>query len=308
MLINKTGGLIAAASKKQAAPLMQIGSIPIIKRIVLSFQQAGIFPIVIITGTNEFEVKNNLADYNVIFLRNDNFEAPPLFDSVKIGLEYLNDKCERVVFSPVNVPMFSPVTLKQLIDTEGDIVTPAYKSQGGHPIVISTKMIPEIFAYTGDNGLRGATAALESHRVWVDVNDEGILYSVHNVEQLEANLVRHNSALLHSFVSISLDKERTFFNSRTKLLLFLIDDTSSVKKACDLMALSLSKAWDMLNELEKELGYSVVERRHGGSHGGRTALTPEGLDFLNAYQQFENNIFVLAQEEFLKRFHATGIL
>lgn len=188
MLISKTGGLIAAASKKQAAPLLQIGSIPIIKRIVLSFQQAGIFPIVIITGTDEFEVKNNLADYNVIFLRNDNFEAPPLFDSVKIGLEYLRDKCERVVFSPVNVPMFSPATLKQLIDTVGDIVSPSYKSQGGHPIVISTKMIPEIFSYTGDNGLRGATAALEAHRVWVEVNDEGILYSVHDVEQLKSNL------------------------------------------------------------------------------------------------------------------------
>lgn len=90
--------------------------------------------------------------------------------------------------------------------------------------------------------------------------------------------------------------------------MFLIEDTSSVKKACELMALSLSKAWDMLNELEKELGYPVVERRHGGSHGGRTALTQEGLKFLKAYQQFENNVFILAQEEFSKQFHATGIL
>jgi len=308
MVISKTGGLIAAASRKEAAPLMQIGSIPIIKRIVLSFQQAGIFPIVIITGTEEFEVKNNLASYDVIFLHNDNFEAPPLFDSVKLGLEYLKDKCGRVVFSPVNVPMFSPNTLRILIDTEGDIVTPSYGQHGGHPIIISSDIIPRITSYTGDNGLRGAVAALEEHRVWVEVDDEGILYSIHDVGQLQANLAEHNHALLHSFVNVSLAKENAFFNSRTKLLMFLIEDTSSVKKACDMMALSLGKAWDMLNKLEKELGYPVVERRHGGSHGGRTALTPEGLVFLEAYQRFESNLFQYAQKEFAEQFYTTDIL
>lgn len=308
MLISKTGGLIAAASRKEAAPLLQLGSIPIIKRIVLSFQQAGIFPIVIITGTEEFEVKSNLSNYDVVFLHNDNFEAPPLFDSVKLGLNYLKDKCERIAFAPVNVPMFSPNTLRALMNTEGDIVAPSYQMHGGHPIIISSRIIPQITSYTGENGLRGAAAALESHRVWVEVNDEGILYSVHNVEQLQENLEKHNHALLHSFLNVSLAKENAFFNSRTKLLMFLIEDTNSVKGACDMMALSLGKAWDMLNKLEKALGYPVVERRHGGSHGGRTALTPEGLAFLKAYQQFESNLFQYAQKEFTEQFYTTNIL
>ena len=308
MMISKTGGLIAAASKKEAAPLLQIGSIPIIKRIVLTFQQAGIFPIVIVTGTEEFEVKTHLANCDVIFLHNDNFEAPPLFDSVKIGLDYLQDKCEKVVFAPVNVPMFSPSTLKQLMETQGDMVTPSYEARGGHPVVIASKIIPELLEYSGENGLRGAAATLGERRVWVEVKDEGILHSVHNEEQLFANFEQHNNALLHSFVDISLAKENVFFNPRTKLLLFLIHDTNSVKKACELMALSLGKAWDMLNKLEKELGYPVVRRRHGGSHGGQTALTEQGLAFLKAYQRFESNIFRYAQNEFDKQFHIDNIL
>ena len=44
MKFGEVGGIIAAASKKDAVPLLQIGSIPIIKRIVLSLQQAGVFP------------------------------------------------------------------------------------------------------------------------------------------------------------------------------------------------------------------------------------------------------------------------
>lgn len=308
MFISRTGGIIAAASKKEALPLLQIGSITIIKRIVLSFQQAGIFPIVIVTGTDELEVKSHLANYDVIFLHNDDFEAPPLFDSVKIGLKYLQDKCERIVFVPVNVPMFSPSTLKLLIDTQGDMVTPTYEGKGGHPVIISSSVIPELLHYPGNNGLRGAAEALGSRRIWVESNDEGILHSIHNAQQLQENLEKHNNALLHSFVNVCLAKEFTFFNSRTKLLLFLILDTNSVKTASEMMALSLAKAWDMLNKLEQELGYPVVVRRHGGSHGGRTALTEQGIAFLKAYQQFESNIFQYAQNEFDKQFHSNNIL
>jgi len=308
MFISRIGGVIAAASKKEAVPLLQVGSITIIKRIVLSFQQAGIFPIVIVTGIDEYEVKSHLANYDVIFLHNDNFEAPPLFDSVKIGIEYLQDKCERVMFVPVNVPMFSPATLKLLMDTQGDIVTPAYKGKGGHPVIISSNVIPELLDYSGDNGLRGAAESIGNRRTWVETNDEGILISIHNEAQLQMNLEKHNNDLLHSFVNVCLEKEFVFFNSRTKLLLFLIWDTNSVKQACEMMALSLGKAWDMLNKLENELGYEVVQRRHGGSHGGRTALTEKGIDFLKAYQQFESNIFQYAQNEFYTQFYTNHIL
>lgn len=308
MVISRTGGVIAAASKKVAHPLLQVGSIPIIKRIVLSYQQAGVFPIVIVTGTEEHEVKSQLSGCDVIFLHNDDFEAPQLFDSAKIGFRYLKDKCERIVFSPVNVPMFSPETLELLMAREEEIVTPRFGEVGGHPVVISSNIIPELLEYAGEDGLRGAIASMEERRGWVQVNDEGILHSIHDEEQLTARLEEHNHALLHSFINISLIKEMAFFNPRVKLLLFLIMDTNSVNRACEHMALSLGSAWDMINKLEKELGYAVVERRHGGSHGGRTMLTERGMQFLKAYQQFENNIFQYAHNEFLRLFRDSGLL
>lgn len=308
MIISRTGGVIAAASKKIANPLLQIGSIPIIKRIVLTYQQAGIFPIVIVTGTEEQEVRSQLARYDVIFLHNEDFECPQLFDSVKIGLSYLQGKCERIVFSPVNVPMFSPETLKQLMDKKGEIVTPMHQKTGGHPVVLSSGVLPGILGYCGENGLRGAIESMEDRRVWVEVNDAGILSSIHDDDQLRARLEEHNRALLHPFVNISLAKEADFFNSRIKLLLFLIMDTNSVNRACEQMALSLGKAWEMINNLEKELGYAIVVRRHGGSHGGRTMLTEQGLAFLEAYQQFEDNIFQYTQNEFIRLFRSKNII
>ena len=39
---NFLGGVIAAASRRDALPMLHIGSIPIISRLVITFQQAGI--------------------------------------------------------------------------------------------------------------------------------------------------------------------------------------------------------------------------------------------------------------------------
>lgn len=308
MRISKFGGLIAAASKKAAMPMLQVGTIPVIKRIVISFQQAGLFPIVIITGVDEEEVKYQLSNYGVIFIRNDRPEQPELLDSVKIGLKYLSGKCERVAFAPVNVPMFTPDTLNRLKNTDGEIVTPSYHGCGGHPVMLADKIIPDILAYNGGDGLRGAIRAQEHKRIWVRVEDRGILTSVHNEEQLQARLAEHNNAILHPVVHMSIDRENAFFNARLKLLLFLISDTCNMRKACSAMSLSYGKAWDMINRLEMELGYSIVERRQGGKHGGNTVLTERGTVFLLAYQRFEEEIYHFTQSRFQESFIKTKIM
>ncbi len=82
MRISQVGGLIAAGSKPIALPMLQVGSIPIIERIVLTFQQAGIFPIVIVTGADEEDVKYRMAGHGVIFLPSEQPDGIELFSSV----------------------------------------------------------------------------------------------------------------------------------------------------------------------------------------------------------------------------------
>jgi len=308
MYKSLVGGIIAAASKKDAIPLLQIGSIPIIKRIVITYQQAGVFPIVIITGADEHEVKYQLASQGLIFIRNEHCESPELFESAKIGLNYLKDKCEKVAFTPVNAPMFTPSTLKRLIKCSSNIATPSYHGKGGHPIVLKNDMIERVTAYDGDDGLRGAISNIESERQWIEVEDEGIMLSIHDEEQLQARLAEHNRSILNSFVKIYIEEEKTFFDSRAKLLLYLIGTTGSVRKACDQMALSYGKAWVILNELEEKLAYSIVERKQGGSKGGNTTLTEKGFAFISAYQEFEESVLNHAHLEFERLFERQSLI
>ncbi len=305
MRISQTGGLIAAGSRQIALPMLQVGSIPIIERIVITFQQAGIFPIVIVTGADEENVKYRMSNYGVIFLHSERPDGTELFSSVKQGLRCLYGKCSRVVFTPVNVPMFTPSTLTRLLAEDGDVVTPSCQGRSGHPVVIRETVIPELLAYKGNDGLRGALRALEDRRRWLCVEDEGVLFSIHDPQQMQERLAAHNSELLHPMLHMRLERESAFFDGRLKLLLFLIGDTCNVRRACDAMAISYGKAWDLINRLERELGYQIVERRQGGHRGGNTRLTERGTQFLQAYQAFEERVFQFAQREFQSTFFCT---
>lgn len=303
---QKTGGIIVAAGKSsrrgETNPLLKIGAISIVKRIVLTFQQVGISPIVVITGHKAEELEHDLADYGVIFLRNEQYEHSQMFDSARIGLEFLLNKCEQVIFNPVNVPMFTPETLRRMMDSGAKLVSPSYQGKAGHPLLISAELIPRLLAYKGPQGMRGAIQACGEPRLHLEIEDEGILLDTDDIDRLDRLLKKHNHHILHPFIRVSIEKESLFFNSRAKLLLILIQDTHSVRSACKHIALSYSKAWNMINQLEEELGYAVVERKHGGTKGGKTYLTEKGLEFLEKYQQFEDNVRQYAKEEFRRLF------
>ncbi|SFC15589.1 NTP transferase domain-containing protein [Clostridium uliginosum] len=295
-----TGGIIVAAGKNEPSPLLKIGSITAVKRIVLTFQQVGISPIVVITGYQAEEIEHDLANYGVIFLRNQQYENSQMFDSAKIGLDFLQNKCDQVIFNPVNIPMFTPETIQGMMECGKKVLSPSYHGKAGHPLLISSELIPKIIKYDGNMGMRGALQNIGVERQWMDIEDEGILHDTDDIDRLDQLLKKHNQHILHPFIKISIEKESLFFNSRTKLLLLLIQDTHSVRSACRHIALSYSKAWSMLNQLEQELGYAVVERKHGGSNGGKTYLTKEGIELLEKYQQFEQNVRQYAKEEFDK--------
>ncbi len=301
-----TGGIIVAAGKisdkSERHPLLKIGSITAVKRIVLTFQQVGISQIVVITGYEAREIEHDLADYGVIFLKNEHYESSQMFDSAKIGLEFLQNKCDQIIFSPVDIPMFTPETIKRMLESGAKLISPSYHGKAGHPLLISSELIPAILKYDGNMGLRGAIRNTGVEKQCMEIEDEGVLHDMDDIERLDQLLKKHNQHILHPFVRISIEKEALFFNSKTKLLLLLIRETQSVRDACRHIALSYSKAWNMLNDLEQELGYEVVERKHGGSRGGKTYLTKEGIEFLEKYQQFEQSVRQYAKDEFDRLF------
>ncbi|MDO5136059.1 MAG: LysR family transcriptional regulator, partial [Eubacteriales bacterium] len=204
-------------------------------------------------------------------------------------------------------PMFTSGTLKQLMESGSAITVPTFEGHSGHPVMIHSRAVEEILGYQGPGGLRQALRMCQDCRR-LPVADPGILMSTHDESGLQRQLKEHNRSLLHPSVQLQLEKEFPFFHTRLKLLLFLIHETSNMRLSCTYLGLSYSKSWEMVKELERNLGFPVVERKRGGLEGGRTTLTPQGTEFLLAYQRFEEDVRKFTQDTFQKQFISTKIL
>lgn len=303
---QKIGAVIAAAGIIEedgaVSPFMKLGGTSIIRRMVLIFQQAHIFPIVVVTGHQSLELEQHLVKYGVIFIRNENYLESDKFESAKLGFQFLKEKCDKVFFTSVKVPMFTSETLKEMISANKEVTVPTFQGRSGHPILVGRDVIDKIIGYQGKDGLRGAISHSGYEREFLEVDDEGILLTTDSMDQLDELISEHNDQRLHPFLRISVERGYVFFDGRAKLLLMMIRETKSVQSACQQIAMSRGKAWDILNQMEKELGFAVVNRRQGGSRGGKTELTKQGEKFLDSFQEYEDNVRKYAAEQFRTMF------
>lgn len=288
----QTAALIVAAGMSSRMgdfkPMLSIGSITIAQRVIANFHQAGIGKIVMVTGYQAVTLERHLSGSGVIFLRNDHYETTQMFDSVKIGLEYLMGKCDRVLFTPVDVPLFTAETVRRLLASEAALVCPVCDGQQGHPLLISAALFPKILSDCGEQGLKGAVNRCGAALTAVAVDDPGTLRDADTPEDYSALVEYHNSQLIRPVVSVSLNREMPFFDRKTAMLLILIDETSSVRAAGQRMQLSYSSCWNLIHTLESQLNFSLIERTQGGAGGSQSRLTQRGrllLERFNAYEQ-----------------------
>lgn len=288
------GALIVAAGMStrmgEFKPMLSIGSISVAQRVIATLSQAGVEKIVMVTGYNATILERHLAGNGIIFLRNEEYEKTQMFDSVKIGLRYLQDKCDKVLFTPVDVPLFTARTVKAIMDTGAPLACPMCDGKQGHPILIANELIPQILQDCGEQGLKGAMDRCSVPLMRIDVNDPGTIHDADTPEDFSRLLEYHNSQLVRPVVNVSLNKEKPFFDSRIAMLLMMVDETKSVRAAGQRMQLSYSSCWNMIRTLESQLNYSLIERSQGGAGGSTSVLTDRGRLLLERYCAYEKKL------------------
>ena len=156
----KTGAVISAAGHKTGSsvfqPLLPVGKTTVIRRIIITLKQAGVEPIIVITGREGDLLEKHIARMGVICLRNEAYETTDMFYSVGMGLRYIEELCSQVLILPVKYPLFLADTVERLLKSGGKAACPVYQGRRGHPVLISSDLIPQIIEYTGPGGLRGA--------------------------------------------------------------------------------------------------------------------------------------------------------
>lgn len=302
----QTAALIVAAGMSSRMgdfkPMLSIGAITIAQRVVATFHQAGIRKIVMVTGFNAVTLERHLSDSGVIFLRNENYETTQMFDSVRIGLAYLRGKCQRVLFTPVDIPLFTAGTVRALLDSGASLACPVCQGQTGHPILIDANLFDRILADSGEQGLKGAVERCGTPMRQIPVDDPGTLHDADTPADFSALVDYHNSQLVRPVVSVSLNKEKPFLDRRIAMLLMLVDETKSVRAAGQRMQLSYSSCWNIIHTLESQLNCTLIERTQGGAGGSQSHLTLRARTLLNQFSAYERRIQEDAQALYAEYF------
>ena len=310
--MSDLGAVIVAAGMstrmKDFKQLMDVGGIPMAERVVLNFLKAGVRDIVMVTGYRAQEVEKALSRYGITFLRNEAYDHSEMFDSAKIGLTYIKDICDRVYFCPVDVPFFSEKTIRDLSAKRAKLVIPVSGEKQGHPILLSSSLIPMITAHTGAGGLRGALDACGVKRTLLKVNDEGTLLDADTKEDYSRLMELRNRQLLRPEIRLRIANEKAFFGPGTVALLKQIDRTGNVREACTRSGISYSKGWSIIRSLENGTGRRIVERRQGGKDGGEAHVSEEGRELIRLYEQLESDVSAFTNERFRQVFGDSGLL
>lgn len=198
---GKIGALVTAAGMSsrmgQFKPLLPLGEKTVAETLVDRLSEAGADRVVIVTGNHADKLEPALQKDFVTFLHNDNYETAEMLDSVKLGLEELNGHCGAVFITPVDVPMFRPETLAEMLETMeitgAQIVLPTCKGRHGHPVLLRADVIPEVLSYSGKGGLKTATVQFDA--VDAETDDEGTLLDIDTPQDYDKLLeLRKHSA------------------------------------------------------------------------------------------------------------------
>ena len=87
------------------------------------------------------------------------------------------------------------------------------------------------------------------------------------------------------------DKKRTILEDVDARLLRRISETNSLTEAANLLGISYRNAWDRIRRIESSSGKRILETKAGGTTGGSSRLTPDGMSLLREFRSIRKYLF-----------------
>ncbi|QCX33629.1 nucleotidyltransferase family protein [Caloramator sp. E03] len=145
--------------------------------------------IIIVGGYRIEEIEKIVKRYEKVeLIFNDKYEEG-MFSSIKKGISKVSG--DKFFLTPGDYPLIKPFVYKKLLECEEDIAIPVYNGKRGHPILINSRLIDNIYnpKYTNlrefikDNnvqfidvdciGIIKDIDTMEDYREALNLNDKG---------------------------------------------------------------------------------------------------------------------------------------
>jgi molybdate transport system regulatory protein len=107
--------------------------------------------------------------------------------------------------------------------------------------------------------------------------------------------------LKHHIHLITRDEKSIISEEGFNLLCEVMNEESIVSAARKL-EISYRKAWGLLRDTEGSLGFKLVGKHRGGKSGGKTSLTNEGIQLVEAYKMLIRELDLSSHDHVRKFF------
>lgn len=193
----RLGGIVLAAGKSSRMgmfkPLLPFKESTVIENTILSFINAGVVNVCVVTGRNAEDVESVIKKYNVKITRNTNYENTDMITSIKLGLQMMIDT-DAILILPGDVPSIDSNTIVKLIEqfmnSEVAVLYPSVNGKKGHPPIIRKICYQDILTYVGNGGLREVLDLYKDSSGFFCTNDVGCLIDLDYKEDYEKLLKR----------------------------------------------------------------------------------------------------------------------
>ncbi|WAW14590.1 NTP transferase domain-containing protein [Peptostreptococcus equinus] len=295
---------------KAFKPSLPFGDSTVANHTITKLKKLNIDPITVVVGHKSEELKNSIFFDDIRYVKNENYSETQMFDSVVLGVNDIMNLCDRIMIMPMDLPAILEETLIKVLSIDSKLVRTTYKGQPGHPIIVTNDFAKSLVDYNGVDGLRGAMEAYESPITNVEVEDAAVFLDIDTPEEyhelIEWNYQRGKGYPVGPQVEVKLRAREVFFDETAYNLLINIDSQKSIQQACSSVGISYSKGSKIIKEIERELGFPVVEKRTGGAGGGGSLLTKEGIRLVDNYSKLVEEMRQEMEKKY-KKYFAMGL-
>lgn len=187
---ERVAGVILAAggAQRMGQPKQTLRwrGLPLIRHVALAALDAGLMPVVIVTGSAADQVQAAIRDLPVLLVHNPHWQAGQS-SSVQAGVRALPPETGAAVFLLADQPQTPAQLISALVEahaaTLSPLVAPLVQGQRANPVLFDRASFPDLLALSGDQGGRALFARY--HIYWVPWHDPAVLQDIDTPEDYQ---------------------------------------------------------------------------------------------------------------------------
>jgi molybdenum cofactor cytidylyltransferase len=163
---------------------------PLVRHVTKSAISSGLMPVVVVVGDARDEVREALADLQVILVDNPEWQSGQS-SSLRVGLKALPPGTGAAIFLLADMPLVPEPLIQKIAErhagTLSPIIAPQFDGQRGNPVLFDQKTFSDLKNIEGDAGGRGIFSKYQVD--WVEWHDSTVLLDVDTEEDYQRLLL-----------------------------------------------------------------------------------------------------------------------